>query len=59
MNHHLLREWRRRERSDDTIIRLDDVAHPDAWRDRRLVLEFETARVSVLVLVNHDVDPER
>ena len=34
MNRHLLREWRRRVRSDDTIICLGDVAHPDAWRDR-------------------------
>ena len=30
MNRHLLREWRHRVRSDDTIICLGDVAHPDA-----------------------------
>ena len=29
MNRHLLREWRRRVRSDDTIICLGDVAHPN------------------------------
>ena len=37
MNHHLLREWTRRVHADDTIICLGDVAHLDAWRDRRLV----------------------
>ena len=40
MNRHLLRQWRSRVRSDDTIICLGDVAHPDAWGDRRLVLDI-------------------
>ena len=37
MNRHLL-ELERRVGADDTIICLGDVAHPDAWRDDRLVL---------------------
>ena len=53
-NRHLLREWRRRVRSDDTIICLGDVAHPDAWRDRRLVLDIrDCPGKGVLVLGNH------
>ena len=39
MNRHLLRQWRSRARSDNTIICLGDVAHPDAWDDRRLMLD--------------------
>ena len=59
MNHHLLREWRRRVRSDDTIICLGDVAHPDAWRDRRLVLDIrDCPGKRVLVLGNHDLNRE-
>ena len=38
MNRHLLARWRQRVQPGDTIICLGDVAHPDAWRDRRLVL---------------------
>ena len=37
MNRHLLRNWRRRVGTGDTVICLGDVAHPDAWRDDRLV----------------------
>ena len=44
MNHHLLREWSRRVHADDTIICLGDVAHPDAWRNRRLVLDVRNCR---------------
>ena len=57
MNRHLLREWRRRVRPDDTIICLGDVAHPDAWRDRRLVLDIrDCPGKRVLVLGNHDLN---
>ena len=57
MNRHVLREWRRRVRSDDTIICLGDVAHPDAWRDRRLVLDIQDCPGKrVLVLGNHDLN---
>ena len=59
MNHHLLREWSRRVHADDTIICLGDVAHPDAWRDRRLVLDVRNCPGErVLVLGNHDHDTE-
>ena len=55
MNHHLLREWRSRVRSDHTIICLGDVAHPDAWDDRRLVLDVRNCPGErVLILGNHD-----
>ena len=40
MNRHLLRNWRRRVGAGDTVICLGDVAHPDAWRDDRLVLDL-------------------
>ena len=40
MNRHLLWNWRRRVGAGDTIICLGDVAHPDAWRDDRLVLDL-------------------
>ena len=40
MNWHLLRNWRRRVDASDTVICLGDVAHPDAWRDDRLVLDL-------------------
>lgn len=57
MNHHLLREWRRRVRPDHTIICLGDVAHPDAWRDRRLTLDIHNCPGRrVLILGNHDRD---
>ena len=32
--------------SDDTIICLGDVAHPDAWDDRRLVLDIQNCPAS-------------
>ena len=57
MNRHLLRNWRRRVGSDDTIICLGDVGHPDAWRDDRLVLDVvERPGERLLVLGNHDRD---
>ena len=37
MSWHLFRNWRRRVDAGDTVICLGDVAHPDAWRDDRLV----------------------
>ena len=40
MNRHLLGNWRRRVGAGDTVICLGDVAHPDAWRDDRLVLDL-------------------
>ena len=41
----------------DTIICLGDVAHPDAWRDRRLVLDLRACPGErILILGNHDVD---
>ncbi len=40
MNWLLLRNWRRRVETGDTVICLGDVAHPDAWRDDRLVLDL-------------------
>ena len=59
MNHHLLREWSRRVHADDTIICLGDVAHPDAWHDRRLVLDVRNCPGErILVLGNHDHDSE-
>ena len=59
MNRHLLREWRSRVRSEDTIICLGDVAHPDAWDDRRLVLDIQNCPGErVLILGNHDLDRE-
>ena len=59
MNHHLLREWSRRVHADDTIICLGDVAHPDAWHDRRLVLDVRNCPGErILVLGNHDHDTE-
>ena len=59
MNHHLLREWGRRVRPGDTIICLGDVAHPDAWRDRRLMLDARNCPGRrVLILGNHDRDTE-
>ena len=46
MNWHLLRNWRRRVDAGDTVICLGDVAHPNAWRDDRLVLDLPNARAS-------------
>lgn len=57
MNHHLLREWHRRVRPGHTIICLGDVAHPDAWRDRRLTLDVrDCPGRRVLIVGNHDRD---
>ena len=57
MNRHLLRNWRRRVGASDTVICLGDVAHPDAWRDDRLVLDLaECPGERLLVLGNHDRD---
>ena len=57
MNRHLLRNWRRRVGASDTVICLGDVAHPDAWRDDRLVLDLaECPGERLLVLGNHDAD---
>ena len=59
MNRHLVREWRRRVQADDTIICLGDVGHPDAWRDRRLMLDImDCPGERVLVLGSHDWDRE-
>ena len=44
MNWHLLRNWSRRVDAGDTVICLGDVAHPDAWRDDRLVLDLAECR---------------
>ena len=56
-NRHLLWNWRRRVGAGDTVICLGDVAHPDAWRDDRLVLDVaECPGERFLVLGNHDVD---
>ena len=57
MNNHLLREWRSRVRAGDTIICLGDVGHPDACRDRRLMLDIRSCPGErFLVLGNHDRD---
>ena len=42
MNRHLLTRWSERVGAGDTIICLGDVGHPDAWRDRRLVVDVRT-----------------
>ena len=57
MNRHLLARWRQRVQPGDTIICLGDVAHPDAWRDRRLVLDLRACPGErILILGNHDSD---
>ena len=57
MNRHLLAKWRQRVQPGDTIICLGDVAHPDAWRDRRLVLDLRACPGErILILGNHDSD---
>ena len=57
MNRHLIAKWRQRVRPGDTIICLGDVAHPAAWRDRRLMLDLRTCPGErILILGNHDVD---
>ena len=55
VNHHLLAEWQRLVRPDDTIICLGDVAHPDAWLDPRLMLDLRACPGHrLLVRGNHD-----
>lgn len=57
MNDHLVKEWQRWVRPGDTIICLGDVGHPNAWRDRRLVLDIRNCpRNRFLVPGNHDRD---
>ena len=57
MNEHLVKEWQRCVRPGDTIICLGDVGHPNAWRDRRLVLDIRSCPgTRFLVLGNHDGD---
>ena len=59
MNAHLLRTWRQHVRAGETIICLGDVAHPDAWRDGRLVADLRSCPGRrLLVLGNHDRDVE-
>ena len=56
MNRHLLRNWRRRVGAGNTVICLGDVAHPDAWRDDRLVLDLaECPGERLLVLGNGEM----
>ena len=58
MNRHLLAEWRRRVRPDDTVIICPgDVARADAWWNRRLVLAIQACPGrQALVLGNHHSD---
>ena len=57
LDRHLLREWRRAVRPGDTIICLGDVAHPDAWWDRRTALDIRNLPGRrILILGNHDVN---
>ena len=62
MNGHLIGEWSRRVREDETIICLGDVADREAWRDRRLRAHVRGCPGrKILVLGNHDLlnlDPE-
>ena len=57
MNHHPIREWWDRVGAGDTIICLGDVAHPEAWRNRRLIGHIRNwPGERFLVLGNHDRD---
>ena len=59
MNHELLRSWREKVGTDDTIICLGDVAGTTLWRNRGLLLEIETCPGRrVLILGNHDITRE-
>lgn len=59
MNGHLICEWRRRVREDETIICLGDVADREAWRDRRLRVHVRGCPGrKILVLGNHDAELE-
>ena len=56
MDRHLLGAWNRKIRSENTIVCLGDVAHPDAWRKRRTLLDLRNCPGHrLLVLGNHDV----
>ena len=60
MNRHLLARWSERVGAGDTINCVGDVGHPDAWRDRRLVVDVrDCPGRRLLVLGNHDGDIER
>ena len=60
MNRHLLQEWSLRVREDATIICLGDVAHPNAWTDRRLMLDVRNCPGKrMLAIGNHDHDGRR
>ena len=53
-NYPLHRKLRYRVRAGDTLICLGDIGHPDAWRDRHLVLDFRSCPGDrFLVLGNH------
>ena len=57
MNRHLLAAWRRLVNDGDTIICLDKVAHPDAFRDRRLTADLHVCPGErILVRGNHDTN---
>lgn len=57
MNRHLLAEWRGLMNDGDTIIRLGNVAHPDAFRDRRLTADLRACPGErILVRGNHDTN---
>ena len=59
MNGHLICEWCRRVREDETIICLGDVADREAWRDRRLRVHVRGCPGrKILVLGNHDAELE-
>ncbi len=56
MDRHLLQTWQRKIQPDNTIVCLGDVAHPDAWRRRRTLLDLRNCPGHrLLVLGNHDV----
>ena len=57
MNAELLRTWSELVGADETIICLGDVAHPDAWRDRRLMERIRGCPGERWLLIgNHDED---
>ena len=57
MNRRLLTNWRRQVRRSDTIICLGDVAHPNTFEDRRLMLDLnECPGERIVILGNHDLD---
>ena len=59
MNGHLICEWCRRVREDETIICLGDIADREAWRDRRLRVHVRGCPGrKILVLGNHDAELE-